>query len=72
MVQRAIDFKEDTPRFLDNWVKKLGQDTCHAIKGYDVSKCHRDCKALEKSAFARNCQKEGGFYKCCIRYRRSH
>ena len=67
MVKKALFFVENTPVFLDNWVKK-GHDTCHKIEGYDVSQCNRDCKVLEESDFARDCEKEGGLFKCCIRW----
>merc|ERR1712079_141165 len=29
--------------------------------------CHEDCKKKEKSKFAKQCAKDGGLFKCCIR-----
>ena len=30
--------------------------------------CHEDCKKREKSKFAKQCAKDGGLFKCCIRW----
>ena len=67
MIDRSTYFLNNTEKFLDNWVK-LGQDTCHRTHGYDAEKCYQDCKERESSDFAKQCRKDGGFYKCCIRY----
>jgi hypothetical protein len=45
------------------WLQK-----CHAIEGYDASKCAEDCQKAETEDFAKNCTSGGGFFKCCIRY----
>ena len=66
MTNRSYHFLTNNKEFLDNWVK-LGHDTCHKIQGYDAEKCHKDCKKLEKSDFAKECKKDGGLFKCCIR-----
>ena len=66
MTNRSYNFLTKNKEFLDNWVK-LGHDTCHKIQGYDAEKCHKDCKKLEKSDFAKECKKDGGLFKCCIR-----
>ena len=47
--------------------RKLHYDTCHPIKGLDASICYKDCKKAEKGDFAKNCRKNQGFFKCCIR-----
>ena len=67
MLRRSIYFLNHTQLFLDSWVK-LGHDTCHQTHGYDAEQCHQDCKMLHRSIFAEKCRKDGGFYKCCIRY----
>ena len=68
MLERSEIFLTQTKKFLDNWVE-LGHDTCHRTYGYDVEQCHQDCRDLEKSDFAEQCRKDGGLFKCCIRYR---
>ena len=67
MLERSEIFLTKTKKFLDNWVE-LGHDTCHRTHGYDAEQCHQDCKKLEKSDFAEQCRKDGGLYKCCIRF----
>ena len=66
MSNRSYNFLIDTKQFLLTW-EGLGYDTCHKIEGYNVDKCHQDCKRLEKSDFAKQCKKDGGLFKCCIR-----
>ena len=68
MLRRALDFQNHPQRFIDNWVDNLGFDTCHRTQGYNVDKCHKDCKKLEKSKFAKKCARDGGLFKCCIRF----
>ena len=68
MTKKAVGFMMNPQSFLTNLVQNAGYDTCHRIKGYDVEQCHQDCQKLEKSNFAESCRKDGGFYKCCIRY----
>jgi hypothetical protein len=50
-------------QFMIQWLQK-----CHAIEGYDASKCAEDCQKAETEDFAKNCTSGGGFFKCCIRY----
>ena len=69
MLDRSIEFLKNTKKFLDNLVNNLGYNTCHRIKGYNVDVCHEDCLKQEKSEFAQNCTRDGGFFKCCIRYK---
>ena len=66
MLEKSLNFLSHTNKFLENWIK-LGHDTCHRTFGYDAEKCHQDCKKKEKSAFAKQCRKDGGLFKCCIR-----
>ena len=66
MLDKSLNFLSHTKKFLDNWVE-LGHDTCHRTFGYDAEKCHQDCKKKEKSVFAKQCRKDGGLFKCCIR-----
>ena len=36
----------------------------------DASICEKDCQSYKKnSAFSKQCDKEGGFFKCCIRFK---
>ena len=67
MLERSEIFLTQTKKFLDNWVE-LGHDTCHRTHGYDAEQCHQDCQELEKGDFAEQCRKDGGLYKCCIRF----
>ena len=66
MLRRSLYFFNHTQKFLDNWVE-LGYDTCHRTHGYDAEKCYQDCKEREKSDFAKECENNGGLFKCCIR-----
>ena len=61
---------KNTQKFLDNWIQ-LGHDSCHKIEGYNAEKCHHDCNQKQKSDFAKQCRKDGGLFKCCIRSRDS-
>ena len=67
MASQSIKFLEDPKKFLTDMVQNLNYDSCHAISNYDASKCAKDCEKLEKDEFARNCLKNGGLFKCCIR-----
>ena len=67
MLKRSLYFLKHTKKFLNNWVQ-LGHDTCHKTHGYDAQKCHQDCKKKEKGSFAQQCRKDGGLFKCCIRF----
>merc|ERR1712241_1205852 len=67
MTQKAVDFLQNPKVFITDLVKKAGYDTCHRTEEYDADQCHQDCQEQEKSDFARNCTKDGGLYKCCIR-----
>ena len=67
MTQKAVDFLQNPKVFITDLVKKAGYDTCHRTEEYDADQCHQDCQKQEKSDFARNCTKDGGLYKCCIR-----
>ena len=67
MLKRSLYFLKHTKKFLNNWVQ-LGHDTCHRTNGYDAQKCHQDCKKKEKGSFAQQCRKDGGLFKCCIRF----
>ena len=67
MFNKSITFLQDTKKYFQNKIKKLGYDTCHRTKEYDAKECYKDCKKLEKSGFAKICEKDGGLFKCCIR-----
>ena len=68
MFNKSVKFLRSPEKFVSKMVQHLEYDTCHVTKEYDASKCHQDCIKLEKSSFAKNCTKNGGLYKCCIRY----
>ena len=67
MTSQATQFMNNPQEFLEDMVKNLNYDTCHTITDYDATKCAEDCKHLEREAFAKDCVKNGGLYKCCIR-----
>ena len=66
MGEEAKKFLSDTKQYLLD-LETSGYDKCHKVEGYNVDACHQDCQNAEKSDFAKNCEKEGGLYKCCIR-----
>ena len=67
MTKRSVQFLSDPRKALWEKVRYQKYDTCHAIIGYDASKCAEDCEALKHSVFAKNCASSNGLYKCCIR-----
>jgi len=68
MLYNSINYLKNKEKYLSNLVDKEGYDSCHPIRGYDASVCEQDCKKLQESEFARNCSKNNGLYKCCIRF----
>ena len=67
MFVNAHNFLTNTKDYLRNQSTIVGYDTCHKIKNYDAMKCAEDCRELEKSNFARDCESKNGLFKCCIR-----
>ena len=67
METQSIKFLNNPQEFLADMVKNLNYDTCHTIKEYDATICAEDCKRLEREDFAKECAKNGGLFKCCIR-----
>ena len=67
MIRQSTKFLNNTQEFLKEMVTNLNYDTCHAIADYDATKCAEDCKRLEREDFAKECSKNGGLFKCCIR-----
>ena len=61
-------FLTNTKAYLRNQTEIIGYDTCHQIQNYNARKCERDCKKLEKSDFAKECESKNGLFKCCIRW----
>ena len=55
-------------KFLKDMRVEMGYDTCRQTKEYDAKKCQRNCKKLAKSKFAKDCEKNDGLFKCCIRF----
>ena len=37
------------------------------IAGLDASICQKDCENYANSEFAKQCKKDNGFFKCCVR-----
>ena len=67
MFNRAYTFLKNPKKFLQTRRDNLGYDTCHRTKNYDATECYQDCKQLEKSDFSKQCEEDGGLFKCCIR-----
>ena len=67
MFNKALTFLKNPDKFLQTRIDNLGYDTCHRTKEYDAFECYKDCQNLEKSDFAKTCEKNGGLFKCCIR-----
>ena len=67
MEQKSEYFLRFPEIFLELMVQNLGYDTCHRIQGINASICAKDCEELKKTDFARDCKKNNGLLKCCIR-----
>ena len=67
LTSQSTKFLKNPEEFLADMVENLNYDTCHAITNNDATKCAEDCKQLEKENFAKECAKNGGLFKCCIR-----
>ena len=67
MYNKAEEFISNTTLKLQEW-EDLGHDKCYRTEEYDVRLCHEDCKKREKGDFAKKCKKDGGLFKCCVRY----
>ena len=67
MTRQATKFMNNPQEFLEDMVNNLNYDTCHAISNNDATKCAEDCKRLEREDFAKDCGKNGGLFKCCMR-----
>ena len=67
-INQARDFLQDKQRYLDTQVRPMGYKTCHLLNtSLDATACAEDCRKFEKQSFAKDCHKQGGFFKCCIR-----
>ena len=71
MYNKAEEFISNTTLKLREW-EDLGHDKCYRTEEYDVRLCHEDCKKREKGDFAKKCKKDGGLFKCCVRYENIH
>ena len=67
MEKQSEAFLKAPDLYIKKMVDGMKYDSCHRIDGTDASKCADDCKKASKSDFARNCAKNHGLYKCCIR-----
>ena len=66
-VVESVNYLDNNTEYLKSMVDDLGYDTCRRIQEYDARKCEKDCKKLGKSKFAKDCETNGGLFKCCIR-----
>ena len=48
------------------WEKTHGFDYCTSIGWKNSTKCSLKCLKAERSKFAKDCQKKGGLFKCCL------
>merc|ERR1719153_174650 len=69
--QLYIDAKEylmNKKKELARMVEEEGYKSCHPIdSSLDATECAEDCKKFETEKFGKNCTKNGGLFKCCIR-----
>ena len=43
-----------------------GQESSLTGEWYNMTRCVKKCIKIEKSGFAKNCRKDGGYFKCCV------
>ena len=61
-------YLEDPKAALEYMENEMGYCSCHHLNtSLDATVCAEDCKEAEKQKFAKNCEKKGGLFKCCIR-----
>jgi len=63
----AIGYMKNKTEVLKRERKEMGYNTCHPIKGNDATKCAEDCEKLKDSPLAKECKKQHGLFKCCVR-----
>jgi len=63
----AVQYLADKEKSLSQIRLQYGYKTCHAIDGYDATKCAEDCDRFKTSYLAKECEKRNGVFKCCIR-----
>ena len=61
-------FLKNPDNYLASMVKHMKYDSCFKIDGLDSSECADDCQKASESEFAKDCEKNNGLFKCCIRY----
>jgi len=74
-VDKDKSYKDKPSNYIknkDRFFKKLkdqGYKTCHNITGLDATKCSDDCESesFKNGKLAKNCRKNHGLFKCCIR-----
>jgi len=67
MLKTARKFLKDKRSLLKNFQKWYGYKTCYPIRGYDASRCAKDCENLKDTPLAEECRNRNGMLKCCIR-----
>ena len=64
---KSKEYLTNRDQVLDRMVTSVGYKTCHHIDSLDATICANDCKKFEQDEFAKNCTKNEGLFKCCIR-----
>ena len=72
MINNSLRFLQDTKTYFEKQIRYFGYDTCHRTNEYDAKECYKDCEKLQRSGFAKTCEKDGGLFKCCIRSEKYH
>ena len=67
-VYKPREYLKGPKVYIKKKVKRMGYKTCHVLKNsLDASVCAKDCESMKKQKFAKDCKKNGGLFKCCIR-----
>ena len=67
LYKEAKEYLSDKRKVLDEMVEIEGYKSCHHMDSLDATMCAEDCKKFETEEFGKNCTKNGGLFKCCIR-----
>jgi len=67
LYEQAKEYLVDKRKVLDEMVEIEGYKSCHHMDSLDATECAVDCKKFEMEEFGKNCTKNGGLFKCCIR-----
>ena len=64
---KSKEYLTDRNQVLGRLMTSVGYKTCHHIDSLDSTICANDCNNFEQDEFAKNCTKNEGLFKCCIR-----